>query len=188
MKYFALYKPYGVLSQFTSAVGKKTLADVYKFPENVYPIGRLDLDSEGLLLLTDDKTLTEYLLNPDNKHEREYYAQVEGIPTKEELDKLESGVMVEGRMTLPAKARLLNGFKIEEREVAIRFRKNVPDNWISLTLTEGRNRQVRKMTASIRHPTLRLIRIRIKNILLGDLKPGQVRQLSSAEVKELKGL
>jgi 23S rRNA pseudouridine2457 synthase len=188
MKYFALNKPYGVLSQFTGEAGKRTLADVFNFPENVYPIGRLDLDSEGLLLLTDDKTLTEYLLNPDNKHEREYYAQVEGTPTKEELGKLESGVMVEGRMTLPAKARLLNGFKIEEREVAIRFRKNVPDTWISLTLTEGRNRQVRKMTAGIRHPTLRLIRIRIKNILLGDLKPGQVRQLSSAEVKELKGL
>ena len=188
MKYFALYKPYGVLSQFTSVAGKKTLADVYKFPENVYPVGRLDMDSEGLLILTDDKTLPEYLLNPDNKHEREYYAEIEGIAKEEELRKLESGVIIEGKMTLPAKVKVLHNVKIEAREVAIRFRKNVPDSWISLTLIEGRNRQVRKMTASIRHPTLRLIRMRIKNILLGDLKPGQVRELTSLEIKELKGL
>jgi 23S rRNA pseudouridine2457 synthase len=188
MKYFALNKPYGVLSQFTGEDGKKTLADLYNFPENVYPVGRLDMDSEGLLLLTDDKSLTEYLLNPENKHEREYYVEVEGIPTDEELRKLESGVIIEDKLTLPAKAKLLTNVKIEAREVAIRFRKNVPDSWISLTLTEGRNRQVRKMTASIRYPTLRLIRIRIKNILLGDLKPGQVRELSNSEIKELKGL
>jgi 23S rRNA pseudouridine2457 synthase len=188
MKYFVLNKPYGVLSQFTGGNGRKTLADVYQFPENVYPIGRLDMDSEGLLILTDDKSLTEYLMNPDNKHEREYYAEVERIPTEEELRKLESGVLIEGRITLPAKAKLLPNVKIEEREVAIRFRKNIPDCWISLILTEGRNRQVRKMTASIKHPTLRLIRVRIKNLLLGDLKPGQVRELSSSEVQELKGL
>lgn len=188
MKYFALNKPYGVLSQFTGPEGKKTLADIYKFPENVYPVGRLDMDSEGLLLLTDDKSLTEYLLNPENRHEREYYVEVEGIPTVEELKKLESGVIIEGKLTLPARAKLLTNFKIEAREVAIRFRKNVPDSWISLTLIEGRNRQVRKMTASIRYPTLRLIRVRINNILLGDLKPGEVRILSSTEVKELKGL
>jgi 23S rRNA pseudouridine2457 synthase len=188
MKYFALYKPYGVLSQFTSTEGKKTLADIYNFPENVYPVGRLDMDSEGLLILTDDKTLPEYLLNPDNKHEREYYAEVEGRPTEEELKKLESGVLIEGKMTLPARVKVLSNLKIEQREVAIRFRKNVPDSWISLTLTEGRNRQVRKMTASIRYPTLRLIRVRIKNILLGEMKPGEVRILSKEEVKELKGL
>jgi 23S rRNA pseudouridine2457 synthase len=188
MKYFALYKPYGVLSQFTGGDGKKTLAGLYNFPENVYPVGRLDMDSEGLLLLTDDKSLTEYLLNPENRHEREYYVEVEGIPTEEELRKLESGVIIEGKQTLPAKAKLLTNIKIEARESPIRFRKNVPDCWISLTLTDGRNRQVRKMTAGIWHPTLRLIRVRIKNILLGEMKPGEVRLLSSAEVKELKGL
>jgi 23S rRNA pseudouridine2457 synthase len=188
MKYFALNKPYGVLSQFTGNAGRKTLADVYKFPENVYPVGRLDMDSEGLLLLTDDKSLTEYLLNPENRHEREYYAEVEGVPTEEELRKLESGVMIEGKVTLHAKARLLTNFKIEARGSPIRFRKNVPDCWISLTVIEGRNRQVRKMTASIEHPTLRLIRIRIKNILLGDMKPGEVRILRETEIKELKGL
>ena len=187
MKYFALYKPYGVLSQFTGAEGKKTLAGLYNFPENVYPAGRLDMDSEGLLLLSDDKSLTEYLLNPENRHEREYYVEVEGIPTEEELRKLESGLIIEGKQTLPAKARLLPNIKIEARESPIRFRKNVPDCWISLTLIEGRNRQVRKMTAGIWHPTLRLIRVRIKNILLGDMKPGEVRLLSSTEVKELKG-
>lgn len=188
MKYFALNKPYGVLSQFTVEDGKKTLAGLYNFPENVYPVGRLDMDSEGLLLLTNDKSLTEYLLNPENMHEREYYVEVEGIPTEEELKKLESGVIFEGKKTLPAKARLLNNIKIEARESPIRFRKNIPDCWISLTLIEGRNRQVRKMTASIWHPTLRLIRVRIKNILLGDMKPGHVRLLSSTEVKDLKGL
>jgi 23S rRNA pseudouridine2457 synthase len=188
MKYFALNKPYGVLSQFTGETGKKTLADVYNFPKNVYPVGRLDMDSEGLLILTDDKSLTEYLLKPENKHEREYYVQIERIPTEEELKKLESGIIVEGKMTLPAKAKVLKNVKIEARKVAIRFRKNVPDSWISLTLTEGRNRQVRKMTASIGHPTLRLIRVRIKNILLDDLKPGEVRNLSNAEINELKGL
>ena len=188
MKYFAINKPYGVLSQFTGEAGKKTLADVYKFPKNVYPIGRLDKDSEGLLLLTDDKSLTEYLLNPKNMHEREYYAEVEGIPTEKELKKLESGVIIEGKMTLPAKAKMLDNVKIEARETPIRFRKYIPDCWISLTLIEGRNRQVRKMTASIMHPTLRLIRVRIKNILLGKMKPGEVRILSNTEVKELKGL
>ena len=187
MKYFALYKPYGVLSQFTGGDGKKTLAGLYNFPENVYPVGRLDMDSEGLLLLTDDKSLTEYLLNPENRHEREYYVEVEGIPTEEELRKLESGVIIEGKVTLPAKAKLLTNIKIEARESPIRFRKNVPDCWISLTLIEGRNRQVRKMTAGIWHPTLRLIRVRIKNILLGNMKPGEVRLLNSTEVKELKG-
>ena len=188
MKDFALNKPYRVLSQFTGDVGRKTLADVYKFPENVYPVGRLDMDSEGLILLTDDRSLTEYILNPENRHEREYYAEVEGIPTEEELKRLESGVIIEGKLTLPAKAKKLDNIKIEARETPIRFRKNVPDCWISLTVIEGRNRQVRKMTASIEHPTLRLIRVRIKNILLGDMKPGDVRILSSAEVKELKGL
>ena len=188
MKYFALDKPYGVISQFTGEIGRKSLSDVYKFPENVYPVGRLDMDSEGLLLLTDDRSLTEYLLNPENRHEREYYAQVEGIPTEEELKRLESGVIIEGKMTLPAKAKLLANFKIEERESPIRFRKTIPDCWISLTLTEGKNRQVRKMTAAIRHPTLRLIRVRIKNILLGDMQPGEVRILSKSEIMELKGL
>jgi 23S rRNA pseudouridine2457 synthase len=182
MKYFALNKPYGVLSQFTSESGKRTLADLYNFPPNVYPVGRLDLDSEGLLLLTDDKSLTDYLLNPLNRHAREYYVQVEGNPTSDELTRLEGGIIIEGKKTLPSKIRILDNFIIEPRNPPIRFRKNIPDCWISLTLLEGRNRQVRKMTAAIGYPTLRLIRVRIKNILLGNLKPGEVRKLTKSEI------
>jgi 23S rRNA pseudouridine2457 synthase len=188
MNYFVLNKPFGVLSQFTGEAGRRTLREFYNFPGNVYPIGRLDKDSEGLLLLTDDKSLTEYLLNPVNRHEREYYVEIEGIPSDEELNKLESGITIEGKKTLPAKAKLLPKIKISPREPAIRIRKNIPDCWISLTLTEGRNRQVRKMTAGINHPTLRLIRVRIKNILLGNMKPGEIRILNEREINELKGL
>src|ERR1035437_5583944 len=111
MEYLAFNKPYGMLSQFTREAGKKSLADVYKFHANVYPVGRLDKDSEGLLLLTDDKSLTEYLLNPENMHEREYYAQVEGIPTEEELKKLESGLIIEGKKTAPAKAKRIGSWR-----------------------------------------------------------------------------
>ena len=182
MKYFALNKPYGVLSQFTSESGKRTLADLYNFPPNVYPVGRLDLNSEGLLLLTDDKSLTDYLLNPLNRHAREYFVQVEGNPSAGDLTGLEGGIIIEGKKTLPAKARTIDKFIIEPRNPPIRFRKNIPDCWISLTLIEGRNRQVRKMTAAIGYPTLRLIRVRIKNILLGNLKPGEVRKLTKSEI------
>lgn len=186
MKYFVLNKPYGYLSQFTDPAGKKTLKDLYNFPKGVYPVGRLDLDSEGLLLLTDDKTLTDYLLNPVNKHEREYYVQVEGIPSNKDLETLSTGIIISGKKTLPARATVLNDFSIEPRNPPIRIRKNVPDTWISITLYEGKNRQVRKMTASIGFPTLRLIRMRIKNIKLGILKPGEVRELTSMEIKNLK--
>ena len=185
MKYFVLNKPYGVLSQFTSENDKKTLADLYNFPPDVYPVGRLDFDSEGLLLLTNDKSLIDYLLNPRNKHEREYYVQVEGCPSADNLAGLESGIIIEGKKTLPAKARILDNFNIEPRNPPIRYRKNIPDSWISLVLIEGRNRQVRKMTAAIGYPTLRLIRVRIKNILLGDLESGEVRRLTKAEINLL---
>jgi len=182
MKYYVLNKPYGVLSQFTSEDGKKTLAGLYNFPPKVYPAGRLDLDSEGLLLLTDDKSLTDYLLNPKNRHEREYYVQVEGIPTVEDLARLEKGIILGGKVTLQANSKIINDFLIEPRNPPIRYRKNIPETWISVTLIEGRNRQVRKMTAAIGYPTLRLIRIRIKNLMLGDLKPGEVRELTKAEI------
>lgn len=186
MKYFILNKPYGYLSQFTGSKGKKTLKDLYKFPNGVYPVGRLDMDSEGLLLLTDDKKLTEFLLNPNNLHEREYYVQVEGIPSEDDLKELERGVIIEGRNTLPAKACILNIFKIESRVPPIRVRKNIADTWISIIIHEGKNRQIRKMTAAIGYPTLRLIRIRIKNIRLGKLNPGCVRELTPVEIKKLK--
>lgn len=185
-KYFIINKPYGVLTQFTDDENRPTLASLYNFPKDVYPVGRLDMDSEGLLLLTNDKALTDYLLNPKQKHEREYYAQVEGIPTKEALQKLCSGVVIEGKKTLPAKAKLIDDPEYPPRVPPIRERKNIPTSWISLTLIEGRNRQVRKMTAAVGFPTLRLLRVRIESLLLGDLKSGEVRELSTKEISGLK--
>ncbi|MBI3125641.1 MAG: pseudouridine synthase [Ignavibacteriales bacterium] len=182
LKYYILNKPYGVLTQFTDDENRPTLASLYNFPEDVYPVGRLDMDSEGLLLLTNDKPLTDYLLNPKQKHEREYFAQVEGVPTKEALQKLCSGVIIEGKKTLPAKAKLVNDPNFPARVPPIRERKNIPTSWISLTLIEGRNRQVRKMTAAVGFPTLRLVRVRIENLHLGDLKVGEVKEISEREL------
>jgi 23S rRNA pseudouridine2457 synthase len=184
--YFKIYKPYGMLSQFTDDAGRLTLANLYNFPVDVYPVGRLDSNSEGLLLLTNDKTLTDLLLNPKYEHEREYAVQVDGAPRKVDLEKLESGVVIESRKTKPAKVFFLNEFnQFPERNPPIRVRKNIPDTWIKLIITEGRNRQVRKMTAAIGFPTLRLIRIRIANIYLDNLLPGDVTELTSNEIKEL---
>ena len=182
LKYYILNKPYGVLTQFTDDENRPTLASLYNFPKDVYPVGRLDMDSEGLLLLTNDKPLTNYLLNPKQKHEREYFAQVEGVPTKEALQKLCSGVIIEGKKTLPAKAKLVNDPNFPARVPPIRERKNIPTSWISLTLIEGRNRQVRKMTAAVGFPTLRLVRVRIENLYLGNLKVGEVKEISEREL------
>ena len=185
-KYFLLNKPYGVLTQFTDKEGRKTLGDVCKFPKEVYPVGRLDMDSEGLLFLTDDKSLTDHLLNPENKNEKEYYVLVERIPTEEELDELINGVMIQGKKTLPAKVKKITDPGFPERVPPVRFRKNVTDCWLSIIITEGRHRQVRKMTAAIGHPTLRLVRVRMKNLLLGNLKPGETRELSPKVIEDLK--
>jgi 23S rRNA pseudouridine2457 synthase len=181
-KYFILNKPYGVLTQFTDKENRKTLSSLYKFPKEVYPVGRLDLDSEGLLFLTNDKTLTDYLLNPKNKHEREYYVQVEGIPTQKELQKLRDGIILKDGKTLPAKVKIIADPKFPPRIPPIRERKDIPTYWLSIALVEGRNRQVRRMTAAIGCPTLRLIRIRIKNLLLGKLKTGEVKEISEKEL------
>jgi len=186
LHYFAIYKSYGILSQFTDKEGRKTLKHLYNFPKDVYPIGRLDYDTEGLLLLTNDKPLTDFLLNPIFKHEKEYYVQVEGIPTEKDLQKLMNGVVIEKKKTLPAKAAIIGEPDFEPRIPRIRERKNIPTSWISLTITEGRNRQVRKMTAAIGFPTLRLVRVRIKNVILGNMKPEEVRKLTSEEISGLK--
>jgi len=186
LHYFVINKPYGVLSQFTDLQGRKTLKSLFNFPKDVYPVGRLDMDSEGLLIITNDKFLTDYLLNPKNKHEKEYYVQVEGIPTLESLNKLSQGIVIEGRKTLPAKVKLINDPDFEPRIPPIRERKTIPTSWLSITITEGRNRQVRKMTAAVGHPTLRLVRVRIKNITLDNMKLGVVRKLSDKEVEGLK--
>jgi 23S rRNA pseudouridine2457 synthase len=165
------HKPYGILSQFTPEQGSRwrTLAE-FGFPKNVYPIGRLDADSEGLLLLSDEPQWNARLLHPDRAHVREYWAQVERIPSEESLRQLERGVTIGGHRTLPCRAVLLDPQpEVAPRDPPIRVRKTVPDCWISLELVEGKYHQVRKMTASIGHPTLRLIRVRIGQLRLAEV-------------------
>ncbi len=178
----AFNKPYGVLSHFRSdGSPNRTLAD-FGFPRHVYAVGRLDADSEGLLLLSDEPGLNQRLLHPRQAHAREYWAQVERIPTPEALERLPKGVMIQGRRTLPCHAWHLEPQPVlPAREPPIRERKNVPVCWIALELVEGKNRQVRRMTAAIGHPTLRLIRMRIGRFALPDLAPGQWRVLNPAE-------
>jgi 23S rRNA pseudouridine2457 synthase len=181
--YIIFYKPYGVLSQFTDISGRKTLSDFGPFPKDVYPVGRLDADSEGLLLLTNDNKAKHQLLEPRQGHTRTYLVQVERIPTTQALLKLRSGVMIEGKKTKEAAVHALEGEReLPPREVPIRFRKNVQTSWLEITLTEGRNRQVRKMTASVGHPTLRLVRVSQGPLILAGLKPGEHRELTETEV------
>lgn len=188
-KYIILNKPYGVLCQFTDKLGRRKLSDLGNFPKDVYPVGRLDYDSEGLVLLTNDNRLKKILLEPKHRHPRTYLVQVERIPTQRELELLRNGVELSGKKTLPSKVRLLTEEpEIWEREVPIRYRKNVPTCWLEITIYEGRNRQVRRMTAAVGHPTLRLIRIKIGNINLGKLKPGEWRDLDRSEIESLKNL
>lgn len=179
----AFHKPYGVLSQFTPESGSRwrTLAE-FGFPKAVYPLGRLDADSEGLLLLTDESALNARLLEPEHGHRREYWAQVERIPDAAALAALQRGVKLNDYTSRPCRARLLDPSpSFPPRDPPIRFRKNVPDCWLSLELVEGKNRQVRRMTAAIGHPTLRLVRVRIGNFDLGELPPGKWRELYANE-------
>ena len=208
----AFNKPYGVLSQFTADGSPNRPLAEFNFPKGVYPIGRLDADSEGLLLLSDEAALNQKLLHPRNAHEREYWAQVERIPTAEALGKLAQGLLVQGRNTLSCRAWLLNPQPIEVGRVTpcvpgpdfaadgahgvsrptissrvppIRFRKTVPDCWIGLELIEGKNRQVRRMTAAIGHPTLRLVRVRIGRFVLGTLAAGAWKVLTAEERQQV---
>jgi 23S rRNA pseudouridine2457 synthase len=175
-----------VLSQFTSDGSPNRPLSQFGFPRDIYPIGRLDADSEGLLLLSDEPEWNARLLEPRHAHEREYWAQIERIPSADALKELSRGVVIQGRKTLPCRAWLLNPQPtIPPRDPPIRFRKSVPDCWIGLELVEGKNRQVRRMTAAIGHPTLRLVRVRIGKFLLGDLPPGKWRILQPEERKLL---
>ena len=178
----AFNKPYGVLSQFTpDGSPHRPLAD-FKFPRDVYPIGRLDAESEGLLLLSDEPFLNKKLLAPEHAHSRTYWAQIERIPTRDDLDRLEKGIVIGKTKTLPCRAWLLDPQPfVPARNPPIRFRKNVPDCWLALSLIEGKNHQVRRMTAAIGHPTLRLIRVRIGEFDLGGIMPGQWRELTTGE-------
>ena len=186
-QYLIINKPYGVLSQFTAEVpGQRTLAE-FNLPPDLYAAGRLDADSEGLLLLTNDGPLIKRMLAPGTGHERTYLVQVEGIPTAEAIAELERGVTIQNYRTLPSHARLLDREpELPTRDPPIRVRKNIPTSWIELTLLEGKNRQVRRMTAAVGYPTLRLIRTAIGNLTLKDLEPGQWRELTKSEIASLK--
>ena len=185
--YYIIYKPYGMLSQFSREGEKPTLADlIFEFPKDVYPVGRLDADSEGLLILTNDKKLNNQLLDPTNKHKRTYYVQVEGDINVKALQILSSGVDISlntrNYKTLPAEAAKIEEPNLPPRNPPIRYRKNVPDSWIKLTLTEGKNRQVRKMTAKVGFPTLRLVRYSIEKLSLGNMLSGDVVEVERGEM------
>ncbi len=187
----AFNKPYGVLSQFTPEPQSawRTLAE-FGLPPRVYPIGRLDADSEGLLLLSDERALVDRLLNPSHAHPREYFAQVERVPSLESLRRLAAGVTIGNHRTLPCRIQLLDAApSFPPRDPPIRYRKNVPDAWLSLELIEGKNRQVRRMTAAIGHPTLRLVRVRIGALRLAELNlaPGHWCELDRQQRTHVLG-
>jgi len=183
----AFNKPYGVLSQFMPDGSVNRALAEFGFPKGVYPIGRLDADSEGLLLLSDEPALNKRLLHPSQAHEREYWAEVERIPTEDSLRQLAHGLVVQGRRTLPCRAWILEPQpQVPPREPPIRFRKTVPTCWIGLELIEGKNRQVRRMTAAIGHATLRLLRVRIGKLVLA-LEPGKWKELSPEERRRVLG-
>lgn len=188
LRYFVVFKPYGVLSQFTrEAPQHRTLADLADFPPEVYPVGRLDQDSEGLLILTNDKRLTDRLLRPQNGHPRTYWVQVEGIPTPAAIVQLRTGVDIriqqKNHRTRPAQVERISSPTLPERNPPIRVRQSIPDSWISLTLTEGKNRQVRRMCAAVGFPVLRLVRSGIGQLTLGNLQPGDVQEWRGEELR-----
>lgn len=186
-RYFIAYKPYQTLSQFTSALNKKTLADYFPVPKNVYPVGRLDEDSEGLLILTNDKKLNHRLLNPAFEHEREYWVQVEGKITGNAVIQMHQGLQLNIKNEMKEmKPGFVTAFEeppeVAERIPPVRYRANITTSWIKVILKEGKNRQVRKMTAKVGFPTLRLIRYRIEDIELKNMKPAAMIELSQKSI------
>ena len=186
--YFIAYKPFRVLSQFTDEGENRGLSSVFQLPKDVYPVGRLDLDSEGLLLLTNDKTVNHQLLNPNFEHKRTYWVEVEGIPNEDAFEKLRNGVQIKLKrglyQTKPSIVRLIKSLdQIPSRKPAVNHLKYKETCWIEIILTEGKNRQVRKMTASIGHPTLRLIRVAIEDLKLFPMNPGEITQVSERVIK-----
>jgi 23S rRNA pseudouridine2457 synthase len=189
-RYFIIYKPFNTLSQFRSQEGRRTLKDFFTVPGDAYPVGRLDYDSEGLLILTNDTQLNHRLLHPQYAHEREYLVQVEGTIDDQAIDRLQRGLLisVDGKpyQTRPCQAALLSPTPfVPERDPPIRYRAHIPTSWISMALTEGKNRQVRKMTAGTGFPTLRLIRCRIERMGLDGLQPGEMREMKKQEIYPL---
>lgn len=184
-RYLLFYKPYDVLSQFTDADDRRTLKDFIPIPK-IYPVGRLDRDSEGLLLLTNDGKFQHQLSDPRFQHPRTYWVQVERLPDEPALEQLRRGVNIQDYQTRPAQVQRLAEPNLPPRDPPIRFRKNVPTAWLEMTLTEGRNRQVRRMTAAVGFPTLRLVRVAIAHLHLRGLTPGQWRELTPHELKPLQ--
>ena len=180
------HKPHGVLSQFTpDGSPNRTLAE-FSFPKGVYPVGRLDADSEGMLLLSDETGFTSRLMDPEHGHPRRYWAQVEKVPSPEAMSRLASGVPVQDYKSRPCRAWILDPQpEVPPRIPPIRVRQSVPDSWIALELTEGKNRQVRRMTAAVGHPTLRLLRVQIGALTLGDLAPGAWKEITLHEREQL---
>jgi 23S rRNA pseudouridine2457 synthase len=188
MQYYLLYKPFQVLSQFTSEGGKPCLKDIIDVEKDVYPVGRLDYDSEGLLLLTNDTSINHQLLHPSFEHKRTYWVQVDGAITEEAARTLAKGVTIniDGKQyqTKPAKVNLLpDTIEVPDRNPPIRFRKSIPATWASIQLTEGKNRQVRKMFASVGFPVLRLIRAQLGTYNIDKMQPGDLLSLTEQEVK-----
>ncbi|WP_082455533.1 pseudouridine synthase [Hymenobacter sp. AT01-02] len=185
MRYILVNKPFEVLTQFTDENGRATLKDFVSIP-NIYPVGRLDYDSEGLVLLTDDKQLQHRLLEPRFKVPKTYWAQVEGIPSEEALQNLRRGVDLKTGFTTPAEVELLpEAPQLWERSKPVRFRANIPTTWVQIRISQGMNRQVRKMTAAVGYPTLRLVRVSIADLRVDALQPGQWRELTKTEVQDL---
>lgn len=183
----AFHKPYGVLCQFTpDQPGQRTLAD-FGFPTGVYPVGRLDMDSEGLLLLSDEAGFNNRLLDPKTAHPRTYLAQVERIPTAEVVEKLKrGGLVIQGHRTQPCGARLLESEPLlGPREPPVRFRQAIPTAWLELKLIEGKNRQVRRMTAAVGYPTLRLVRVAIGRFEGDGLAAGEWKELGREEIQRI---
>ena len=188
MQYYLLYKPFQVLSQFTSPDGKMCLKDIIEVEKDVYPVGRLDYDSEGLLLLTNDASINHQLLHPSFEHKRTYWVQLDGAITKEALEILSKGVIIniDGKQYKTNKAvlkTLPDDIQVPERNPPIRFRKSIPTSWVSIELTEGKNRQVRKMFASVGFPVLRLIRAQLGIYTIDKMLPADLLSLTEKEVK-----
>lgn len=180
-RYIAFYKPYGVLCQFTGEENDITLAN-FGLPKDVYPAGRLDKDSEGLLVLTNDGVFNQRLTNPKYEKEKTYWVQVERIPSAESLNQLAKGLKIKSYTTRPCKVKIIPEPSVMERTPPIRFRKNVPTCWLELKIKEGKNRQVRRMTAAIGHPTLRLIRISMEKLTLSTLTPGEWKEVTKQQI------
>lgn len=183
----AFHKPYGVLCQFTQdQPGQRTFAD-FGFPAGVYPVGRLDMDSEGLILLSDEAGFNHRLLDPKTAHPRTYWVQVEGVPSGEAVRRLAvGGLVIQGHRTRPCRVKLLDPEpQVPPRDPPVRFRKHIPTAWLEMQLTEGKNRQVRRMTAAVGFPTLRLMRVAIGQLELGQLEAGEWRELGAQEIRRV---